>query len=115
MASVDVEIGTRKYSVACRDGEEEHLKSVAALVDKKARDAEAALGNMGEARQLLFASLLLADELKEARAGIAPPAPEPQPAEPDPAVAEALERLAGRMEMLAHRLEQGGANPYMGS
>jgi len=108
MASVDVEIGTRKYSVACRDGEEEHLKSVAALVDKKARDAETALGNMGEARQLLFASLLLADELKEARAGIVRPEPEPVPA--DPAVAEALERLAGRMEMLAQRLEQAHPN-----
>jgi cell division protein ZapA len=102
MASVEVEIGARKYSVACRDGEEEHLRSVAALVDRKARDAEAALGNMGEARNLLFASLLLADELKEARAGIAP---EP---EADPAVGEALERLAERMEMLAQRLEQAG-------
>jgi cell division protein ZapA len=102
MASVEVEIGARKYSVACRDGEEEHLRSVAALVDRKARDAEAALGNMGEARNLLFASLLLADELKEARAGIAP---EP---ESDPAVGEALERLAERMEMLAQRLEQAG-------
>lgn len=101
MASVDVEIGTRKYSVACRDGEEEHLRSVAALVDRKARDAEAALGSMGEARQLLFASLLLADELKDARAGTAP-----SPAEPDPAVAEALERLAGRIERLADSLEQ---------
>ena len=109
MASLEVEIGTRKYSVACRDGEEEHLRSVAALVDKKARDAETALGNMGEARQLLFASLLLADELKEAREGIAPP-PTPEPPPPDPGVAEALERLAGRMEMLAQRLEQAGAN-----
>jgi cell division protein ZapA len=101
MASVEVEIGARKYSVACRDGEEEHLRSVAALVDRKARDAEAALGNMGEARNLLFASLLLADELKEARAGT------PAEADPDPALAEALERLAERMEMLAGRLEQG--------
>ncbi|HEY0445858.1 MAG TPA: cell division protein ZapA [Allosphingosinicella sp.] len=115
MASVDVEIGARKYSVACRDGEEEHLKSVAALVDKKARDAEAALGNMGEARQLLFASLLLADELKDARAGTAAAAPEPQPAQEDPAVAEALERIAEQMETLAQRLEQGAATPYIGS
>ncbi len=104
MASIEVEIGARKYSVACRDGEEEHLRSVATMVDRKARDAEAALGNMGEARNLLFASLLLADELKEARSGSAPqPAPEPTP---DPAVAEALERLAERMERLAQSLEQ---------
>ncbi len=105
MASIEVEIGARKYSVACRDGEEEHLRSVATMVDKKARDAEAALGNMGEARNLLFASLLLADELKEARSGTSGPEPIAEP-EPDPAVAEALERLAERMERLAQSLEQ---------
>jgi cell division protein ZapA len=103
MASVDVEIGARSYSVACRDGEEPHLRSVAAMVDRKARDAAAAMGNMGEARQLLFASLLLADELKEVRAG--GPAASVAEAESGPAVADALERLAERMEMLAERLE----------
>ena len=104
MASVEVEIAQRKYVVACRDGEEAHLRSVAAIVDRKAEDAAAALGSLSEARQLLFASLLLADELKEHRDGNPPPAP----AEPDPAVAEALEALAARMERLADRLEREG-------
>ncbi|HYJ81951.1 MAG TPA: cell division protein ZapA [Allosphingosinicella sp.] len=102
MASVEVEIAQRKYSVACRDGEEAHLRSVAAIVDSKAQDAASALGSLSEARQLLFASLLLADELKEHRSG-QPPAPR---AEPDPAVADALERLAGRVERLAEQLER---------
>jgi cell division protein ZapA len=102
MASVEVEIAARKYSVACRDGEEEHLRSVAAIVDSKAQDAAAALGSLSEARQLLFASLLLADELKEHRSGQGP-APA---AEPDPALAEALERLAQRVESLAEQLER---------
>jgi cell division protein ZapA len=106
MASVDIEIATRRYSVACRDGEEEHLRSVAALVDSKAQDAAQALGSLSEARQLLFASLLLADELKDIRAGKAPASP----ADPDPAVANALEKLAQRMESLADRVEGGGAN-----
>ena len=101
MASVEVEIAQRKYVVACRDGEEEHLRSVAAIVDRKAHDAASALGSLSEARQLLFASLLLADELKEHRDGN-PPAPA---AEPDPAVAEALDAIATRMERLADRLE----------
>jgi cell division protein ZapA len=103
MASVEVEIAARKYSVACRDGEEAHLRSVAAIVDGKAQDAAAALGSLSEARQLLFASLLLADELKEHRSGQAKPAP----AEFDPAILDALERLAGRVESLAERLERG--------
>ena len=104
MATIDVEVAARKYAISCRDGEEEHLHSVAAIVDRKAREAEAALGSLGEARQLLFASLLLADEIKDIRGG-----KEPEPV-PDPAVAEALERLAGRMESLAERLEGRAAN-----
>jgi cell division protein ZapA len=102
MASVEVDIAARKYSVACRDGEEAHLRSVAAIVDSKAQEAAAALGSLSEARQLLFASLLLADELKEHRSGQAPAAP----AQIDPAIADALERLAGRVESLAEQIER---------
>ncbi len=105
MASIDVEIAARRYTIACRDGEEEHLRSVAGIVDRRAQDAAEALGPLSEARQLLFASLLLADDVKELRAGNALPEPEPRP---DPAVAEALERLAERVEMLADRLESEG-------
>jgi cell division protein ZapA len=107
MANVEVEIGARRYTVTCRDGEEEHLRSVAAIVDGKAQDAEAAVGNLSEIRQLLFASLLLADEVKEQRAGN-PSAPE---AAPDPRVADGLERLAERIERLAERLETDRPNP----
>ncbi|MBV8685733.1 MAG: cell division protein ZapA [Alphaproteobacteria bacterium] len=103
MANVDVEIAARRYTVTCRDGEEEHLRSVAAIVDGKAQDAAAALGSLSEVRQLLFASLLLADEIKDRRAGGAPPVE----ARPDPSVAEALDRLADRIERLAARLERG--------
>lgn len=111
MATVDLHIGSRRYSVACRDGEEEHLRSTAALVDGKAREAAQALGTLSEARQLLFASLLLADQLQDTQNG-APPPPPSAPAEPqhDPAVANALERLAERMEMLAGRLEDDHPN-----
>ncbi len=107
MANVELEIAARSYSVACRDGDEPHLRQLAAIVDRKAREAAAALGNMGEARQLLLASLLLADELKEVRAGAGVPMPE---AEPDPAVAEALERLAERVEAIAAGLETQSGN-----
>ena len=108
MASVDLDIAGRRYSIACRDGEEAHLREVGAIVDGKAQDAAGALGKMSEARQLLFASLLLADELKEKREAASPSS---AAAEPGPAIAEALERLAERMESLADRLESGRDNP----
>jgi cell division protein ZapA len=103
MATIEVEVAGRRYSVACRDGDEEHLRSLAAVVDRRAQDAAEALGSLGEARQLLFASLLLADDLQ---GGVKPPAP---PA--DPRVAEALEQLAERVESLADGLEARAANP----
>lgn len=105
MANIDVDVGGRRYNVACRDGDEEHLRALAAVVDRRAEDAAQALGGLTESRQLLFAALLLADDLKEARtgAGLADPAPTP----PDPALAQALEQLAERLENLAHSLESG--------
>ena len=109
MASVDVEIGDRKYSVACRDGEEDHVRSVAAIVDRKARDAADALGNMGEARQLLFAALMLADELKEARGGGASPVSAAQVS--GTGVFESLERLADRAERIADDWSPGQQAP----
>ena len=106
MANIDVDVANRRYDVACRDGEEAHLRALAAIVDKRARDASAAVGGLTETRQLLYAALLLADDLKEVRAGHG--LADPSPAPPDPAVAEALERLAARLEKLADRLEQDG-------
>jgi len=104
MAQVDIEVAGRRYDVVCRDGEEDQLRSLSAIVDKRATDAAAALGSLTEARQLLFAALLLADDLKDARAGAGLPDPTPPP--PDTALAEALERLAARVEGVASRLEQ---------
>ena len=97
MANIDVEIAGRRYDVACRDGEEEHLRSVAADGrPARRRTPPPALGSLTETRQLLFAALLIADDIKEIRAGAGMPDPAPPP--PDPAVAEALERLAARIE-----------------
>ena len=102
MAEVDLWIAGRSYRVACRDGEEEALRSAASLVDAKSREALAGLGTLSEARQFLFACLLLADQLIEKRGASAS-------AEPDPALAERAERIAQRLESLAEALESEGA------
>lgn len=104
MATLDLEIGGYRYALACRDGEEQHLRDVAALVDARTTDAVRAMGGMNEARQLLFAALMLADELEEARSA-RPAAPAPalaeRPPEPDPRLLDALDRVAARLEALA--------------
>jgi cell division protein ZapA len=107
MAEIDIIIAGRPYKVACRDGEEETLRTAARLVDAKSREALAGLGSLSEARQLLFAGLLLADQLIDNRPDAAPPAP----ADPDPELAERAERLAERLESLADSLERGTEHP----
>jgi cell division protein ZapA len=113
MAEIIIEIGGRRYDVACRDGEEDHLRDLGRLVDEKSTQARASMGGVNEVRQLLFAALLLADELKDARDAIVV-APEKRLAdavaasgEIDPGVALAIERLADRVEKVAERLEGG--------
>ena len=98
MAEVTLSVGGYSYKVACRDGEEDHLYRLGELVDAKSKEAQAAVGNAGEVRALLFASLLFADEAIEGR----PPAPEPAQPTFD---TSALDTIAERVEALAERLE----------
>jgi cell division protein ZapA len=107
-ALIDLNIAGRTYQVACREGEENNLRAAARLVDGKSREALAGLGTLSEARQFLFASLLLADQLIDKNPDLLAA---PAPAEPDPALVERAEALANRLEMLAQQLETQGANP----
>ena len=101
MAEVEIDVAGRTYRVACRDGEEDNLRAAAAIVDSKSREALAGLGALSEARQLLFASLLIADQLIERKGGEAPP----PPAAADPQVVRRVDALAERLERLAANLE----------
>ena len=104
-ALVDLTIAGRTYQVACREGEEDNLRAAARLVDGKSREAVAGLGTLSEARQFLFASLLLADQLIDKQPEVA------AAMAPDPELMERAEALAVRLESLAGQLENEAANP----
>jgi cell division protein ZapA len=109
MAEVDLEIGGRRYAVACRDGDEARFMRLATIIDDKMKQATGAVGGLNETRQFLFASLLLADELDDARKNgpAVATAPSPAPAAADSAVIAAIERIAERLETLADRVDSG--------
>jgi cell division protein ZapA len=97
MAEVTLSVGGYSYQLACRDGEEAHLIRLGEIVDAKANEARAAVGNASEARQLLLSALLFADEIVEAKSGAASAATDDY--------ADALEAMAARVEAIAARLE----------
>ena len=97
MAEVNLTIAGRSYQVGCRAGEEDNLVAAARMVDAKSREALSGLGTLSESRQLLFASLLLADQLLEKPGAAA--------AVIDPELAPRIEALAERIEALAKTLE----------
>lgn len=104
-ALVDLSIAGRTYQVACREGEEENLRAAARLVDGKSREALAGLGTLSEARQFLFASLLLADQLiDKPEAG-----EQPSSRRLDVGLVLRAEAIADRLESLAVTLENDDA------
>jgi cell division protein ZapA len=70
MPQVSVSIANRTYELACGDGEEERVKELAAYVDEKVAQLRVQLPGAPEIKLMVFASLLLAEESREAR-GIA--------------------------------------------
>ena len=103
MAEVELTIAGRPYKVACRNGEEETLRQAGALVDAKSREALSGLGTLSESRQLLFAALLLADQVIDGREFEIPKGP-------DEALVQRTSKLAERLESLADTLERSAAS-----
>jgi cell division protein ZapA len=125
MPDMRLTIGGRLYSVTCQPGEEQHLARLGTMLDTAARKASAS-GGLTETRALLFAGLLLADELAEtqdrAAEALAAQAAKVEPAKPQQGdllahdndtemAARAIERLAQRIENLAAGLENQTAQP----
>jgi len=116
LAHVTVKINGYTYTVGCEDGQEQHLQAMAAQVEKRVDSIKALGGNSGEARLLVLASLLMADEIHDLRAEsdaarraprpAADAAPAEAPGRPDPELTRALSRLAARAEEIAADLEQ---------
>lgn len=116
MAQVDIIVNGRNYSVACDDGQEEHLHKLAAYLDKRVGELAASMGQLGDARLLVMAGLLISDELSECfeqikslRAeldAISEAGSASAPGEPvqDDSDLELLESLAERLETVAEKL-----------
>ena len=67
MPLVSIQIANRTYELACGEGEEERVQELAGYVDEKVGELRKQLPGAPEIKLMVFASLILADESREAR------------------------------------------------
>src|ERR1700761_4627183 len=118
MPLVNVMVNSRAYTIACDEGEEDHLKDLAAHVDAKVRELLESVGQVGDQRLLLMAAVLITDELFEGRArldahektvgdlAIAHEQISGELNRSEESAVIALEKAAKRIEVIAARLGQ---------
>jgi cell division protein ZapA len=112
MSNVVLKIGGRDYSMTCAAGEEAHIAELGQMLHDKLGTLPDG-GSKNDSRSLLFAALLLADELHELRKSSGEkPKVAPVPLAVVPSLAlnadmspERLAALAERLEALANVLE----------
>ncbi len=101
MAQVTIRVNGYAYTVGCEDGQEDHLLRMALEIEQRINSIKAIGGQSGEARLLMLAALLLADELHDTRQNIATPTPPPPPGKADADRRAKLRRIAARTEEIA--------------
>ncbi|MDA1325147.1 MAG: cell division protein ZapA [Proteobacteria bacterium] len=106
MAQVDVTINDRSYRIACDDGQDGHLTELANYVDGRVQELVSSVGQVGDARLLVMASLLIADELSESLTALNSREGSKEDNSPTMEhVAQTMENLAAHIERIAARLE----------
>jgi cell division protein ZapA len=109
MGQVTVTINGRPYDIACDDGQEEHVRGLAGYLDERVAGLVGGMGQVGDARLLVMASLLIADELVEAVREIEAMKTRTEAdteAEVMARESEGIQALSSRLEELAARLER---------
>jgi cell division protein ZapA len=111
MAQVVVKVNGRDFPLSCPDGQEGRIRRLAQYVDAKIGEFTKTLGQVGEARLILLAALVIADELSDANDAVqearnrAPAIGQTAEAAASEAAAAGIRNLAERIEAIAARLE----------
>jgi cell division protein ZapA len=107
LPTVDISINGRLYGVACDEGQEPRIRDLAASVDARVRQLVGGRpSTVGESHVLVLASLMLADELDEAKTTLAAQAEPPGAEDDEEVLVAAVEHLAERISSIADRLDR---------
>ena len=111
MGEVVVKVNGRDFALNCADGQEPRIRRLAQYVDGKIGEFAKNLGQIGEARLILLAALVIADELSDANEAVqqahnrARAAAGPGGAPGSGPGGEATERAASGIRGIAERIE----------
>ncbi|MGE5201221.1 MAG: cell division protein ZapA [Acidobacteriota bacterium] len=106
MPEVHLTINGRSYPVSCEEGQQARLKELAQYLDRKTAEFAGKLGQIGEARLIVLAALVITDELADAQSQLRRHAAGGSGNGVDTdALSNGLEELAERIEAIAERLE----------
>lgn len=117
MAQVSVTINEKLYRMACDDGQEDHLRSLAGEIDQAIKGLRQSVGEIGDQRLTVMAAITIADKREELQREISQlkaqieglkAASEAAMAERgslDEGIARAIESAAARIEAAARQLK----------
>jgi cell division protein ZapA len=105
VGQVNLTINSRPFAVTCDDGQEARIRRLGQYVDAKVAEFVGNIGQVGEARLLLLAALVLADELADANEALRLERSETREANGAAAAASSINGIAQRVEAIAARLE----------
>jgi cell division protein ZapA len=107
MGQVVVTVNGRAFPLNCDDGEEPRIRRLAQYVDGKIGDFVKTHGQIGEARLILLAALVIADELSDTNDIVLHERSRTRGGEPggSGALVTGIRSIAQRIESIAARLE----------
>ena len=117
MKPLTISVYGRDYQIACDEGQEGHLRRLAAQVDERMHQLAYRMGPAGESMLFILTCLMLADELTDATREAAQLREQiqsmPQTVEGDntqqleAVVASTIDQIAEHLERIAEQVEKG--------
>lgn len=124
MGHITVTINGRQYRMACEDGQEDHLVSLARELEGRIERLRGSFGEIGDQRLTVMAAIQVADELEEAYRRLAAAEAEmkklrearvhaaARAESTEREAADLLHAAAQRIERLAHGLAGAGRDDH---
>ena len=107
MGQVAITINGNNYQIACDEGQEERLTRLGAYVDERTAELVKSVGDVGDVRLMVMASLMVTDKLFDAMAETETLRAQAAKAAKEKISEKSDEGLALIVEAVAERIEDG--------